>query len=148
MDECAGLHDGATRAVADDHAAFFKLYDTGEDFRRRRRSAVNQDDKLTFEIAVSVRLRRLRLHFLAAFEAGDLDLLVEEIAREPLQGVDVAAGIAAQVQDERLMLSGLAHYVLDRLITGYESRHLPDEQGIAGLDVLLAIQAVFFFQFA
>src|SRR5204863_8776392 len=96
----------AERARADQRGALVVLQRPGDDFRRRRRTAVDQEDHW-LALGEVARPRVEALGFLGIAAAGRDDLtLVEEGVRDRNRLVEQAAGIVAQINDEALDLVG------------------------------------------
>src|SRR5262245_17963116 len=111
-----GLHRSlAERARSDDGRALVILQRAGDDFRRRGRAAVDQDDdRLALGDVAGPGVEALGLVGVAAAGRDDLALLEEGI-RHRNGLVEQAARVVAQVDDEALQLvARLVHHLVDR----------------------------------
>src|SRR5580692_1507842 len=90
-----------------------QLDDSRKKLGRRVRGAVHQDDQLPGEYFAAAGLGDLRFQFLAAHAIRDFQIVVEEVAEHAFEGHDIASGIAAQIDDESLVLAGVIKNAVD-----------------------------------
>src|SRR5262245_40784429 len=95
-------HHGASGAIADDLSAFLALNDAGKGLGGRTGITVYQHNKLALKNVVAAALDHQGLGFLAPLYVGNFHVMVSEVTQHSKQRDFCAAGIASQIENQRL----------------------------------------------